>query len=164
MQTIRQRFVCLNRASNHVFGHAKCIVKRETLHAQLNPQRKIRLWIADHDTKMQQAAKRPNCPKYDWLCDFTKCIILSRKISRLSLSNFQNSQFAFKTVCLNYVAANETMTFWPLNCLTYRQDPQSLQSILLVPTMTVILLAGILFGSCPKIIFCFRMRTEIENG
>lgn len=106
-------------------AHAKLTLKLDQLHKVITlntgMRHDIRLWIAEHDTRMQSNVRHPKCPKFDWLFHYSKCIRIPRAITRVPVHEFADSWLPFKTICINYVAADGMLAFWPLNCVTYRQ-------------------------------------------
>lgn len=130
LQIINHKKFPLNMAQSYSM-HPKVAIKLDAHHKHIfinsSIVRKIRVWIADHDSNLQFSSRNRNCPKFNWLHSYAKCIIISNGSIEFSAPKFIGPHLQFKTVCVNYIAANGFLAFWPLNCVTYHKfDPESI--------------------------------------
>lgn len=159
--------------ANNTFyaAHAKFTLKldkyRRTVILNSTIPRKIRLWTADHDTEMQLTGKNPKCPKYDWLMAYSKCIGVSQGSIQTPVHKFVGPHLQFKTICINYIATDEILSFWPLNCITYHKfnpdetDFWFFRTVLIAVCCTI---SGLLTGILLTILYMRVQSNRKECG
>lgn len=170
LQVIDHRSIDSNTTSHA--AHVKFSIKldkfRKTLKFQTSNQRDVRLWVADHDTSMHATLRNPRCPKYDWLTAYTKCYQLPKGSIEMTVPRFIGPHLQFKTICVNYVAPNGLLTFWPLNCVTYRKfDPDNIDFWYLRTTLIAVCCCvfGCLTGlSIASFYQSVKKRRNSKNG
>lgn len=150
-------------ATREIISYARFSIKLENdeIIIKSSSSRKIRLWITDHDMTFRASIKNVNCPRFDWIDLFTKCISIKNVSARIPITKFESSYFNFKSICLNYLAANETLSFWPINCISYKQNVTKCFCETLCWLMfTSISILSFLFGILLIYVYITRIITE----
>lgn len=124
LQWLQDKSICMN-LSTHLFLFAKFSIKIDANHQFIyvnsTPSRAFRLWIIDRDKKCLFKSRHTKCPKYDWIWGFTECLNFqweNNSKMKIKFPIFAGPRYEYRTICINYIAANGELTFWPLNCVT----------------------------------------------
>lgn len=171
LQTIRTARLCLDKDQIDAPAFAKIILKLGSSYVCVTSTkpRRMRLWMVDstHDDN-QFSMKNQKCPKYNWLRSNTKCVKLNDS-TKFSLPKFHaHWRLEFRTICLNYIASNRRLQFWPLNCLTYRKnetnwDDEPRNYLLAIISGLFCLLCGVSTGGILSIMYARFRRENILN-
>lgn len=141
-----------------VFAYAKFLVKVVKDRALINSStpRNYRLWIADHDGHMRFQIKNPKCPAYDWIAQSTRCHVSRTDHNGVVLPTNEVSRHKFRTICVNYIAFRQTLSFWPLHCVTYRLAGENMDyfwTMWPIITMIASSLVGAAAGSIAPLLY-----------
>lgn len=167
MQSFTQQKLQLH-STQPIFAYAKFILNVIDGRAVVrSPKpRTYRLWMADHDGHGRWQIKNPKCPAYDWLTQFTRCVRAHTAEQHDGLMLMKASRHVFRTVCVNYIAFNGTLSFWPMHCVTYRlpavvEQPE--WAMWMVVAMIGCSLAGTVIGLVFSVL-CRWLRSDDEDA